>query len=147
MQGRTMRINRLALLTVSALTLSGAAFSGAAWADTGQGFRKSADANGDGVIDQSEFQGSRDKIFQSLDTNKDGFITTDELKAAAEKMHAEWAQKHADATQGATPGTTQGTQQDAAGRTDRFAQRMLQRGDTDHDGKISQAEFNTQGDA
>jgi Ca2+-binding EF-hand superfamily protein len=133
-----MRINRLALLTLSALTLSGAA-----WADAGEGLRKAADTNGDGVIDQTEFQASRDKWFQTLDTNKDGFISADEMKAAAEKMHAEWAQKHAD-----TQATTQGTQQGATGdqRADRFATRMLNRVDTDHDGKVSQAEFNAQGD-
>lgn len=141
-----MRINRLALLTLTALSLSGAAFSSAAFADAGQGPLKAADANGDGAIDQTEFQASRDKWFLTLDTDKDGFISADELKAAAEKMHAEWAQKHAD-SQGASQGTQQNTtQQSATGgnRTDRFAQGMLKRVDTDHDGKISKAEFDTE---
>jgi Ca2+-binding EF-hand superfamily protein len=139
MQGKTMRINRLALLTLTALSLSGAAFSGAAFADAGQGPLKAADTNKDGVVDQAEFQASRDQWFQKLDTNKDGFISTDELKAAAEQMHAAWAQKHPDSQQNTT-------QQSATGgtRTDRFAQGMLKRVDTDHDGKISQAEFNVE---
>jgi len=133
-----MRINRLALLTVSALTLSAATLSGAAWAD-GRGFLKSADANNDGTVDQAEFQASRDKWFQEFDTNKDGFITADELKAFGDKMHAEWQQKHADVN-GAPPAPD-------ASRGDRMTQHILARVDTDKDGKISKAEFDTESQA
>ena len=110
-----MRINRLALLTCAAISLSGAAF-----ADTQTG----PHAGGPGFL-------------KSADTNKDGFVSADELKAFGDKMHAEWAQKHPDAN--AQP-------QDGA-RGDRMAQHILERVDADHDGKISKAEFDAEGSA
>jgi Ca2+-binding EF-hand superfamily protein len=129
-----MNIKRLALLTVAATTLATAAF-----ADGGKGhggFLKSADLNKDGVIDQSEFQTTRDKWFADLDSNKDGFVTADELKAFGDKMHAEWAKKHADQANG---------DKKADGKHGDFSQRILERVDSDKDGKISKAEFDTEG--
>src|SRR3954451_14233036 len=94
-QGNTMNIKRLALLTFAATALATAAY--AAGPDNGHGgMLKSADLNKDGTIDQSEFQTTRDKWFADLDTNNDGFVTADEMKAFGDKMHAEWAKKHAD---------------------------------------------------
>jgi Ca2+-binding EF-hand superfamily protein len=125
-----MNIKRLALLTVAASALATAAYA----AGPG-GFLKSADLNKDGVIDQTEFQQSRDKWFADLDTGKDGFVTADELKAFGEKMHAEWAKKHAD----------QAVKPDADKKHGDFSQRILERVDTDKDGKISKAEFDAEG--
>lgn len=136
-----MKINKLALLTAVAMSLSTAALA------DGPGFLRSADLNHDGVIDQSEYQTARDNWFQDLDANKDGFISSDELKAASAKLHAAWAQRHADtakAQQGAAAGTTPPA--DTA-RESRFADRMMKRLDTDQDGKISKAEFDTDGAA
>jgi Ca2+-binding EF-hand superfamily protein len=131
-----MHIKRLALLSCVAVGLATPAL-----AEGPGGLFKTADTNKDGVIDQTEFQGSRDKWFADLDTNKDGFITTDELKAFGEKMHAQWQQKHADAN-----GSQAQTAPDAS-RGDRMAQHILARVDTDKDGKISKAEFDTESTA
>ena len=133
-----MHIKRLALLSCVAIGLATPAL-----AEGQGGLFKTADTNKDGVVDQTEFQASRDKWFADLDTNKDGFITTDELKAFGEKMHAQWQQKHADA------GSTQNGAQAApdASRGDRMAQHILARVDTDKDGKISKAEFDTESTA
>jgi Ca2+-binding EF-hand superfamily protein len=135
-----MNIKRLALLSCVALGVAAPAFAEGA-GGAGGGLFKTADTNKDGVVDQAEFQASRDKWFADLDTNKDGFITTDELKAFGDKMHAEWQQKHADAN-------TNGTQPAPdASRGDRMAQHILARVDTDKDGKISKAEFDTESTA
>ena len=128
-----MNIKRLALLTVAATSLATAAYA----AGPG-GFLKSADLNKDGVIDQTEFQQSRDKWFADLDADKDGFVTADELKAFGDKMHAEWAKKHADQAANDKPA-------DANKKHGDFSQRILKRVDTDQDGKISKAEFDAEG--
>jgi Ca2+-binding EF-hand superfamily protein len=127
-----MNIKRLALLTVAASALATAAYA----AGPG-GFLKSADLNKDGLIDQNEFQQSRDKWFADLDANKDGFVTADELKAFGDKMHAEWAKKHGDQAAADKP--------DADKKHGDFSQRILKRVDTDKDGKISKAEFDAEG--
>ncbi len=128
-----MNIKRLVLLTFAATTLATAALADGPSGGHG-GFLKSADLNKDGVIDQTEFQTTRDKWFADLDANKDGFVTADELKAFGDKMHAEWAKKHAD----------QAANKPEGKRGD-FSQRILERVDTDKDGKISKAEFDAEG--
>ena len=133
-----MYIKRLALLTFAATALATAAFADGHSGGPG-GFLKSADLNKDGVIDQAEFQTSRDKWFADLDTNKDGFVSADELKAFGDKMHAEWAKKHADqADNKPADGKPNGHRGD-------FTQHILERVDTDKDGKISKAEFDAEG--
>jgi Ca2+-binding EF-hand superfamily protein len=134
-----MNLKRLALLSCVALGVAAPAF-----AEGAGGLFKTADTNHDGVVDQTEFQASRDKWFAELDADHDGFITADELKAFGAKLHAQWQQKHADAQ--ATTGQSQSGTQTApdASRGERMAQRILARVDTDHDGKISKAEFDTE---
>jgi len=134
-----MNIKRLALLTFAASALATAAFAdGASGGHAGGpgGFLKSADLNKDGVIDQTEFQTARDKWFADLDTNQDGFVTADELKAFGDKMHAEWAKKHGDDAAANKP---------ADSKHGDFSQHILERVDTDKDGKISKAEFDAEG--
>src|SRR3954469_22473142 len=127
-----MNIKRLALLTFAATTLATAALADGSNGGHG-GFLKLADLNKDGVIDQTEFQTTRDKWFADLDANKDGFVSADELKAFGDKMHAEWAKKHSD----------QAADQPQRKHGD-FGQRILQRVDTDKDGKVSKAEFDAE---
>jgi len=136
-----MNIKRLALMSCVALGVAAPAFAEGAGGPGG--LLKAADTNKDGVVDQTEFQASRDKWFAEIDTDKDGFITSDELKAFGDKMHAEWQQKHADA------GTTQNGTQPApdASRGDRMAQHIMARVDTDKDGKFSKPEFDTESTA
>jgi Ca2+-binding EF-hand superfamily protein len=132
-----MNIKRLALLTFAATALATAAFADGASGGHGGGpggFLKSADLNKDGVIDQTEFQTTRDKWFADLDANKDGFVTADELKAFGDKMHAEWAKKHGDHAA-----------DKPEGKHGDFSQHILERVDTDKDGKISKAEFDAEG--
>ena len=131
-----MNIKRLALLTFAASTLAATAALADGHGGPG-GFLKSADLNKDGVIDQTEFQTTRDKWFADLDANKDGFVTADELKAFGDKMHAEWAKKHGDQADAAKP--------DGDRKHGDFAQHILKRVDTDQDGKISKAEFDAEG--
>lgn len=132
-----MNIKRLALLTVAATALATAAL-----ADSGKGhggFLKGADLNKDGVIEQAEFQTTRDKWFADLDADKDGFVTADELKAFGDKMHAEWSKKRGD----------QAANKPDADKMVRkhgdFSQRILERVDTDKDGRISKAEADAEG--
>jgi Ca2+-binding EF-hand superfamily protein len=135
-----MNIKRLTLLTFAAATLATAAYAdGQSDGHRGGpgGFLKSADLNQDGVIDQTEFQTTRDKWFADLDTNMDGFVSADELKAFGDKMHAEWAKKHGD----------QADNKPADGKHGDFSQHILERVDTDKDGKISKAEFDAEGQA
>jgi len=136
-QGNMMNIKSLALLTVAVTTLASTAFADGGPNGVHGGFLKSADLNKDGVIDQTEFQTTRDKWFADLDTNKDGFVTADELKAFGDKMHAEWAKKHADQADNDKP--------DANKKHGDFTQHILARVDTDKDGKISKAEFDGEG--
>ncbi len=133
-----MNIKRLALLTFAATALATAALADGPSGGHG-GFLKSADLNKDGVIDQTEFQATRDKWFADLDANKDGFVTADELKAFGDKMHAEWAKKHADQA------ANDAGNKPADGKHGDFSQRILERVDTDKDGKISKAEFDAEG--
>jgi Ca2+-binding EF-hand superfamily protein len=133
-----MNIKRLALLTFAASALATAAYADGPNGGHG-GFLKSADLNKDGVIDQTEFQTTRDKWFADLDANKDGFVSADELKAFGDKMHAEWAKKHADQA------ANQPDSDKTGGKHGDFSQRILKRVDTDKDGKISKAEFDAEG--
>ena len=53
---------------------------------------KKLDTDGDGRISRAEAQAGAPRLaahFDEIDTNKDGFITPDELKAAREKSKAE----------------------------------------------------------
>jgi Ca2+-binding EF-hand superfamily protein len=132
-----MNIKRLVLLSFAATALATAALADGGPNGGPGGFLKSADLNKDGVIDQTEFQTARDKWFADLDANKDGFVSADELKAFGDKMHAQWAQKHGDQAKAG--------EQDQNRKHGDFAQNILQRVDTDKDGKISKAEFDAEG--
>ncbi|MCD6360951.1 MAG: EF-hand domain-containing protein [Armatimonadetes bacterium] len=77
------------------------------------------DTNKDGKISKDEFPG-RDEVFDRIDANGDGFITEDEAAAIGNRR-----------------GGGQRGQMDPAQRW----QRMLERQDTNKDGKISKDEF------
>lgn len=96
-------INRTTILASSfALTL--AVTSIAAAGDHGRGKDRGAhmfdrlDTNKDGVVSREEAKKAADERFSRLDTNKDGAITEAEVKAAHEQRRAEWAKKHEDKT-------------------------------------------------
>ncbi len=52
----------------------------------GRGGLKNADANGDGMISESEFLAVSKTRFQSMDANHDGQLSIDELKALRGKF-------------------------------------------------------------
>jgi Ca2+-binding EF-hand superfamily protein len=50
---------------------------------------KEADTNGDGLIDRAEAEAKLPRVakrFDTLDTNRDGTLSPDELRAAGQKM-------------------------------------------------------------
>ncbi|MCT4611435.1 MAG: EF-hand domain-containing protein [Pelagimonas sp.] len=76
------------------------------------------DLNKDGQITKEEVAQAKAKRFTDADADSDGFLTADELKAHAQKQHADRAAK----------------------KMERRIAKMIERTDTDNDGKISAAE-------
>lgn len=90
-----------------------------------------ADANGDGVVTRDEMLADVDARFAQLDANKDGKITGDERKAVAGGRMGGRMMGRADADgDGAITLDEQRAQ----------ANKRFDRIDTNHDGKIDQAE-------
>jgi hypothetical protein len=73
------------------------------------------DTNADGAISKEEIAAHKAKKFTEMDANKDGFLSEDEMIAAHEKKMAD--------------------------RKRKGAGKMIERLDTDKDGKVSAAEF------
>ncbi|MDY0882459.1 EF-hand domain-containing protein [Dongia soli] len=141
--------------TALALTLN--ALPAAADSGAGKtGWFAKIDKNGDGVIDHSEFDASRQSIFASIDTNADKQISADEWKAAQEKMHqrmhdamAKKSEQNSAADKTAADKTTGDQTADANGdkmqqRQERSAERSqkwFERMDANKDGQISASEW------
>jgi Ca2+-binding EF-hand superfamily protein len=146
--------------TALALTLN--ALPAAADSGAGKtGWFAKIDKNGDGVIDRSEFDASRQSMFTGIDTNGDKQISADEWKTAQEKMHqrmhdamAKKAEQNStadkatgdkatgDKTADATGDKTKQRQEHAAERSQKWFERM----DTNKDGQISASEWQAAGD-
>jgi Ca2+-binding EF-hand superfamily protein len=110
--------NRLMLLGGAIGLMLGAAAP--AFADFGPW--QKADTNKDGSIDRAEFDAQGAERFKAIDANGDGSITSDEMKAFHEARRAKF-----EAAKG-----------DMGGK-------FLKRFDKDNDGKISAAEWPTEG--
>ncbi|MDO7835672.1 EF-hand domain-containing protein [Sphingobium sp. HBC34] len=54
------------------------------------GFGGMGEANKDGVITKAEFTAGATAMFDRADTDKDGFVTADEMKAARQAMRGAW---------------------------------------------------------
>lgn len=118
----------------------------------GGGMFKAADANGDGMVTRAEMIAAATKHFDALDTNKDGKVTREEMMAARARHRAEMMARWGSGEPGqgwrhrgpGGPGGPGGFGPDGPG----FGPGgpggpggMLGRLDSDHDGKVSQAEF------
>jgi len=88
-----------------------------------QGPRFNQDANGDGVISAQEFADAAKARFQRMDANKDGVIDADELAAIQKRMEERRAERP-----------------DGGGRPGAGPGGGLAAMDTDHDGKVTEAE-------
>lgn len=97
------------------------------WADR----FKAMDANGDGSISKAEFDAYNKTRFTQLDTNKDGFLTADEISAGMGGHGGEGMVKRYDTNNDGKISADEFT----AGQDKRFDEM-----DTDHDGSISKAE-------
>lgn len=54
-----------------------------------------AQARADGVVTQAEFLAGANQRFDKADANKDGFVTTEEMKAARDAMRGQWRARQA----------------------------------------------------
>ncbi|HXV28997.1 MAG TPA: EF-hand domain-containing protein [Sinorhizobium sp.] len=117
-----------------------ASLSFPALADKGHGLFQRADKDGDGFVTKLEFTGSRDVMFQSIDANKDGVLTQDELDAA----RAAWRQKMGKPAHEQTQEQAgdQAQQKPGKERHGRFMKRI----DANEDGQITAAEFAAAGE-
>ena len=102
-----------------------------------------ADTNHDGKISHAEFTAQAAARFAKLDANGDGQISPDEMKASMERMHEAMGGRHsAGGPDGAMmpppPGEPMGGAMSGGGHHGRG---MLERLDTNHDGKISRDEM------
>lgn len=90
-------------------------------ADTGSersGMMMEIDTDHDGKISSAEWKAATDTRFKMMDANSDGFISRDEMQAAAQKR--------------------------AAARADdqkNRSEKMFERADTNSDGKLSEVEY------
>ena len=82
---------------------------------SGQDRFQQLDADGNGEITQAEFQAHAEARFAKVDADGDGFVTGEELKAAGDARRAE--------------------------RSAKMLERMIERMDTNDDGKLSMEEM------
>lgn len=109
------------------------------------GMMRMADTNNDGAISRDEAVAAITKHFAMVDTNNDGKITREEMQAARDKRRAAMAARWGDRDGGRGMGWRHGPggpgPDGAGGPGPRGPGRMLARLDTNHDGKLTRAEF------
>jgi len=91
-----------------------------------------ADTDQDGKISRAEYLAQSEARFAKLDANGDGQISGDEMRAAMERMHEAMGGRHGPGHM-MPPGGSGGPRHHGGG--------MLERLDTNHDGKISRDEM------
>lgn len=124
---------------LTTLSLGATLLAGAASAQTAPRTPFGVTPAADGTIARTAVAAEADRRFATLDTNRDGSVTPDEMRAARERMRG------APRSDGAPP------RANAAARPDRppltaqaFRDRMLQRfdrADANHDGRLDATEL------
>lgn len=121
-------IHRLARLSAAAL-LAAAVAPYSALADCGKSFEE-LDTNGDGYIDSNEMRAMYEQKFEKYDTNRDGMLGQEELQM-------KYQEKRMDG------GMRGGDQMKMKGKH----QMMMQKLDSNNDGQISREEFMAKSDS
>lgn len=94
-----MTIRKMLLSAVALMALAVPAMAqstppaGAPPHDGGPMGKFNADTDGDGMLSRAEFQAMQDKRFDEMDTNHDGKISKDEMKAHHEQMKERMKEK------------------------------------------------------
>jgi hypothetical protein len=97
-----MKFLNLAALTLVISLAAGSAFAADAPppadgpGDHGHAYFMRADTNGDGFISKAEWRTQSDKKFDEIDTNHDGKVSRDEMKAYHEAMREKRKEHHAE---------------------------------------------------
>ncbi|WP_375380782.1 hypothetical protein [uncultured Sphingomonas sp.] len=121
----------------------------------GAGMMRMADANGDGIVTRAEYTAAVDARFDRMDRNHDGVLSPDEMPARGEWRGGRGGQGGADAPPPPPPnalspqatGTppapayTAGRPPETRDQYRAAAMRRFDRMDTNHDGRIDQAEM------
>lgn len=129
------------LLITSICTLTGAGLAAAQPGGPGghgRGLFEKVDANKDGVVTSQEVESSAKEFFAKLDTNKDGKVTPEERKAAHEagkKHHEQRAEERFEALDKNDNGALD--REEVARMPDHFFGRL----DTDKNGSLSYEEM------
>lgn len=147
-------MKKLTLAAASALTLALAVpmiaqAGGHKGGHKGGAHLEKLDTNSDGVITRVEAETAALAVFTGADTDADGFVTQDEMKASHETRRAEMKAKWAEKMEGKEPRKPRGERDPAKmeARKAKMAEMAAERfasADTDSDGKWSQSEFLTQ---
>ena len=117
--------------TVSVFALSGIALAG-----------PKADTNNDGQITQAEFQAAADAKFNQADTDFDGFLSQDEMKALKQQKRAQRAAKKFERQDVNGDGAITKDEMEAtqSAKKDKMQARRLERLDTNQNGTIEDGE-------
>ncbi|GAA0330069.1 EF-hand domain-containing protein [Sphingomonas oligophenolica] len=106
-----------------------------------------ADTNHDGKISRAEFAAQAAAHFAKLDANGDGQISGEEMKAMMERMHEGMGGRHGPGGAGGPDGAMMPPPPAGPmGGPGHHGARMLERLDTNHDGRISRDEMRAEMD-
>jgi Ca2+-binding EF-hand superfamily protein len=123
-----MNIKKRSLLLVCILSAAAlpAAFAGG---DKDKEFQMH-DTDGNGKISRTEHAAVAKKLFAEADTDRDGFVTANEMAACMAKKHGDKAAHHGS----------------AAGKPDKMISDIIQMSDQNGDGKLTMAEHDAGAD-
>jgi len=118
---------KTALLTTAALAAAGLAYAA-----------PRADMNKDGQVTQTEFMAAATTRFVNADTNADGVLTKDEMKAARQAKHDARAEKKFEGLDANSDGFVSKDEYDA--KRAQHAEKRAERRDLNSDGVVDEAD-------